>query len=47
MTVDIMIESYSALLVQAVELLSRGEINDNVTFNQTINCKYSMDSLTS
>ena len=44
---DFMIENYNTLLVQTVELLSGGEIYDNIIFNQTINCKYSMNSMVS
>ncbi len=39
MTLDIM-DNYNSLLVQTVELLSGGEINNNISFNQTINSKY-------
>ena len=35
-----MIENSNSLLIQTVELLSEGEINNNILFNQTINCKY-------
>ena len=40
-----MIEDYTPLLIQTVELLSEGEINNNISFNQTINCKYKVNSI--
>jgi hypothetical protein len=48
MTLDIM-DNYNSLLVQTVELLSGGEINNNISFNQTIifNSKYRVNSIAS
>ena len=40
-----MIENYNSLLIQTVELFSKGEIHNNISFNQTINCKYRVNSI--
>ena len=40
-----MIENINSLLIQTVELLSEGEIKNNISFNRIIDCKYRVNSI--